>query len=384
VVSALKTRPYTYRPPAWVVLVVGFGAGLFTARTWPVADAAPAAHEAAYRVLNTFAEVYGHLLAEHVDAPTPAELLTGALRGLASAADPYTAWLDIDAVRRFDEDGAGRFAGIGLEVAWRDGRLVAVAAQPKTPAAEAGIRTGDHLASIDGTPTRTLGLEGAIGRLRGVEGTPVVVGLERAGAPPRTVTLVRAEIHVEAVESALLAPGIGLVRLRVFQQDTASQFDDALARLGPLQGLVLDLRDNPGGLLAVAVQVAGRFLSGGQVVIVRERTDENVYHAGASPTWLGPLVVLVNGGTASAAEILAGALQDHHRAQVVGQQTFGKGTVQRLVRLADGSGLKVTVARYFSPEGRAIDGIGLTPDVVLPEDADWTARAQVLLSPPTE
>ena len=158
--------------------------------------------------------------------------------------------------------------------------------------------------------------------------------------------------------------------MRIFQRDTAERLDAALAALAPMKALVLDLRDNPGGLLEEAVAVAGRFLAGGRVVIVRERRDEDVWSASASPTWTGPLVVLVNGGTASAAEILAGALQDQGRARLVGQKTFGKGTVQRLVELSDGSGLKLTVARYFSPAGRAIDGIGLTPEVVVAGDAE--------------
>ncbi len=362
-------------------LALGFGAGVASQHI-AQADAAPALHEAAYQVLNTFAEVYGHLMAEHVDTPDPAVLLTGALRGLAGALDAHTTWLDPAAVQRFHEDGAGRFAGVGLEVAERDGRLVVVAPLPGTPAEAAGLRSGDHIVSIDDLPTRRLGLEGVIAHMRGAEGSVVVLEVERAGAPPMRLTLKRAHITVNPVEFQLLEGGVGYIRLRIFQRDTTDRLDAALAALGPVGGLVLDLRDNPGGLLAQAVEVASRFLAGGQVVIVRARNDEDVWSAGARATYAGPLVVLVNGGTASAAEILAGALQDHQRARLLGAPTFGKGTVQRLVNLSDGSGLKLTIARYFSPHGRPIDGVGLAPERLLATPPEgWIEQARQEVSP---
>lgn len=363
------------------ILALGFAGGIASQHI-PQAAAAPALHEAAYQALNTFAEVYGHLMAEHVDAPEPATLLTGALRGLAGALDPHTVWLDPAAVQRFHEDGAGRFAGVGLEVAERDGRLVVVAPLPGTPAEAAGLRSGDHIVSVDGTPTRRLGLEGVISHLRGTEGTPVVIEVDRVGTARMKLSLKRAHITVNPVEFQTLEGGVGYIRLRIFQRDTAERLDAALAALGPVRGLVLDLRDNPGGLLAQAVEVAGRFVAGGRVVIVRARDDEDVWTAGARATYTGPLVVLVNEGTASAAEILAGALQDHHRARLLGAPTFGKGTVQRLVNLSDGSGLKLTIARYFSPEGRPIDGVGLTPERPLAAPVEgWIEQARQELTP---
>jgi|JI10StandDraft_1071094.scaffolds.fasta_scaffold31355_2 carboxyl-terminal processing protease len=363
------------------ILALGFAGGIASQHI-PQAAAAPALHEAAYQALNTFAEVYGHLMAEHVDAPEPAILLTGALRGLAGALDPHTVWLDPAAVQRFHEDGAGRFAGVGLEVAERDGRLVVVAPLPGTPAEAAGLRSGDHIVSVDGTPTRRLGLEGVISHLRGTEGTPVVIEVDRAGTARMKLSLKRAHITVNPVEFQTLEGGVGYIRLRIFQRDTAERLDAALAALGPVRGLVLDLRDNPGGLLAQAVEVAGRFVAGGRVVIVRARDDEDVWTAGARAAYTGPLVVLVNEGTASAAEILAGALQDHRRARLLGAPTFGKGTVQRLVNLSDGSGLKLTIARYFSPEGRPIDGVGLTPERVLTAPVEgWIEQARQEVKP---
>jgi carboxyl-terminal processing protease len=258
-----------------------------------------------------------------------------------------------------------------VELSARSGRIIVVAPLPDTPASRAGLRRGDALRTIDGEQVATLPLPDVARRLRGPAGSEVTLTWQR-GDDTHTATLARARIHIEPVIAALLPDRVAHIAVRVFQRDTAERLAAAHAALrqqagGALTGVVLDLRDDPGGLLTEAVDVADLFLPGGDVVETRGRHRRRAWRAQRAVTISERLVVLINGGTASAAEIVAGALRDRAHAPLIGTQSFGKGSVQTVFELGDGSGLKLTVARYFTPDGTPIDGIGLTPDVDVPE-----------------
>ena len=345
-------------------LVLGLGLGVVWAQARGPADAVPP-----YRQLDLLAETYGQIREHYVDPVPPATLFRGAVSGMVEALDPHSALLDPAAVAQFHADADGQFAGVGMEVVIQRGWLTVVAPLPGTPASQAGLRPRDRIEAVDGRPTRGQSME-VIGRwLRGPPGTAVQLSVRRAQGRPFTVNITRAIITIDPVEAEDLGDGIALIRLRTFQNDTADALDAAIDQLAP-RGIVLDLRNNPGGLVRAAVAVADRFLDGGPVV-AGGRAENRSWSANAGVFTEAPVVVLVNAGTASAAEIVAGALQDRARATLIGTPTFGKGSIQTLFGLSDGSGIKLTIARYHLPSGRAIQAHGLTPDVRLepPEDA---------------
>ncbi len=329
----------------------------------------------AYRALDVFGEVYGLIRREYVEAVEDQRLVRGALNGMAEALDPHTEVMDADAYARFQDDTDGEYAGIGLELDERDARVQVVLVYPDTPAARAGLRSGDWIAAIDGEATRGWSLDDTVSRLRGQVGTRVVLTVERDAASGLRFELERARIHVEPVVSRLIAPDVALIGVRAFQDGTAAAFVEHVGRLraaagGALGGVVLDLRDNPGGLLDEAVAVADAVLADGEIVRTVGRDQKTLDRFKAErPDALArePLVVLVNAGSASASEIVAGALQDRGRAVLVGTRTFGKGSVQDIFELGDGGALKLTVARYYTPSGRSIQAKGIEPDVVVPE-----------------
>ena len=335
-----------------------------------------------YAQLELFARVLSYVENNYVDEVDSRALIHGALRGMVDTLDPHTVYMPPELFRELKADSAGEFGGLGLELARKDDALVVVAPLDDSPAARAGVMPGDVLVAIDGESTQGMDVSRAAQRLRGRTGEKVRLGLMRQGfSGPREFVLVRDIIRVAALEARLYGH-TGHVRIRNFHERTDAQLQRALERLRaenggePLAGLVLDLRNNPGGLLDQAVAVADRFLAGGLTVVTtrgrgskpqatyrsRERDTEPPY----------PMVVLVNAGSASASEIVAGALQDHHRAVVMGAQTFGKGSVQTLIELQDGSGLKLTVSRYYTPSGRSIQEHGITPDYALGGEAGGT------------
>lgn len=333
---------------------------------------AVAQRDATYRALDIFTEVYGHIGRNYIEEVEPEQLVYTAIHGMVDALDPHSEFLTPDQKAAFRTQTRGRFPGIGMEIDLRDDTLTVITPLPGAPAAAAGIRPGDRLRSIDGHSTRGMTLSEAVRRLRGADGTVVELGIERGDAPPFTVRVERAVVVIEPVEGRLLPDGSAHIRLRAFQHDTEARLRSELERLrgeagGELPGIVLDLRNNPGGLLAQAIAVSDLFLSTGEIVRTRARGGAGRSFE-ASP--LGtlppvPLVAVVNAGTASAAEIVVGALQAHRRAVVVGTPTFGKGSVQTVYDLTDGSGLKLTVAHYFTPDGRSIQARGLAPDVFI-------------------
>jgi carboxyl-terminal processing protease len=325
-----------------------------------------------YRKLDVFSHVLSLIQNNYVEDVDDAKLLYGAIDGMVRTLDPHSTFMDPKAYAALKQETDGEYGGVGLEIATRGDDLVVVSPVDDSPAARAGVAPGDRLLEIDGAQTRGWKDADAVKALMGAPGTKCVIKLARsAWSEPRTFTLVRDVIRVVSVEHRLYDRRYGYVKIKNFQDRTDSYLRKALDALraqagGPLAGVVLDLRHNPGGLLDQAVKVADRFLVEGVILTTKGRDSKHVEveRAHAKDTEPGyPLIVLVDGGTASASEIVAGALQDHGRAVVMGTATFGKGSVQTVIELEDGSGLKLTIARYYTPSGRSIQEKGITPDL---------------------
>lgn len=324
------------------------------------------------REIHRFVAVYNAVKEAYVDPVEDAELMQSAIRGLLLDLDPHSAYLAGEDARAFDESTSGEYGGIGVEVVrLPDGSMRVVAPIDDTPAARAGLRSGDVIIAVDGQPLTPASHEG-MGPLRGPEGTVVTMTITREGEPaPLEVTVEREQIRIASVRSRMLEPGYGYVRISAFQVETANDFQQQVAGLreqGPLRGLVLDLRSNPGGLLTPAVQIADELLDEGRIVSTRGRhpISETEFSATAGDLLDGaPVVVIVDAGSASASEVLAGALGDHGRARIIGSRTFGKGSVQTVLPLDNGDSVKITTARYYTPSGRSIQARGIDPDVVL-------------------
>jgi len=352
--------------------VAGFTASvLLTPRPQP-SVAAPSPPTKGPETFRVFWEVWG-ILHEEYYGPLPPDRdnTYNAIRGLVeSLGDPHTVFADPEHTRLLSEDLSGSFEGIGTYVEMRDGQLVIVSPLPGSPAERAGLRPGDVVVAIDGEPTEGLSLFDAIMRIRGPKGTRVTLTIQRPGEPPFDVELIRARIDVPTVEAEELADGrIGYLRVYEFNQRAPKEVRVALGKLlaNEPEALILDLRDNPGGYLHVAVAVASQFVAD-ELILTERHKDGNIQRHRALPGGLAtdpdlPLVVLVNRGTASASEIVAGAIQDHGRGVLLGERTFGKGSVQVTHTLSDESSLRVTIAHWFTPNGREIHGEGLTPDI---------------------
>ncbi|HKK06552.1 MAG TPA: S41 family peptidase [Gammaproteobacteria bacterium] len=324
--------------------------------------------------LRTFTEVFARIKNDYVEPVDDKTLLENAIRGMISGLDPHSAYLDKSEFQELRIGTSGEFGGLGIEVGMEDGFVKVIAPIDGTPAQKAGIKSGDLIIRLDDTPVKGMSLNDAVSKMRGKEGTKITLTIVREGVDkPFTVTLTRARIKVHSVRSHMLEPGFGYVRISHFQQHTGDDLLKAVAKLkkenkGDLKGLVLDLRNNPGGLLDAAVEVANAFVQHGTIVSVRGRTpDSNLErHASSGDVLHGaPMVVLVNGGSASASEIVAGALQDDKRAVIMGQRTFGKGSVQTILPLGGDTAVKLTTARYYTPSGRSIQAEGITPDIPL-------------------
>jgi len=351
-------------------------AACFLASFWGSAVAAESAKTPAYPRLEIFARALSHIENSYVGNVDQDAIIEGAIRGMLKVLDPHSAYLNAEELRILDSDTQGQFGGVGIEVDVNDGWLTVLHVMANGPAARAGVQVGDRLLSIEDSPARDLSIEDALSRMRGDPGTQVRVQLRRRGVEAAVaVTLVRDMIHIDAVEGRLLPDHVVYVRLRIFQEDSAEQvhrvIDEAVdhaAGDGGVRGILFDLRDNPGGLLSAAVLIADEFLRDGVIVSTRGRggkllRENRASAAGTRPDW--PMVVLVNGYSASASEIVAGALHDQHRAVLVGTRTFGKGSVQNVIDLPDGSAMKLTTALYYTPNGSSIQARGIEPDVVI-------------------
>ncbi len=347
--------------------------------------------------LRAFADVFNAIKQGYVEPVEDKKLVTHAISGMLSGLDPHSAYLDAEAFKELQVGTQGEFGGLGIEVGMEDGLVKVVSPIEDTPAFRAGVQPGDLIVKLDDTPVKGMSLNDAVKRMRGKPKTDITLTIMRKNeARPIVLTLTREVIKVQSVKSKVVEPGYGYVRVAQFQENTASslvQHLDRLSKEGELRGLVLDLRNDPGGLLHGAVGVAAAFLPANAVVVSTDgraddakreyRASPEDYLRGSRDDFLRslppavkelPMVVLVNGGSASASEIVAGALQDHKRAVVMGTQTFGKGSVQTILPLNNNSAIKLTTARYYTPSGRSIQAKGIEPDIIVEESANGSAR----------
>ena len=325
-----------------------------------------------YQELDTFASVLAIVQKNYVEPVTTKKLIDGAISGMLASLDPHSAYLTPDLYRDLEVETRGSFGGLGIEITIKNGALTVVAPIEDTPAYHAGIKAGDQIIKIDDDFTKDMSLTDAVKRMRGPKGSKIRLTLHRNGVPELfTVSLARDVIRIQSVKSKMLPDGYGYIRVTTFQENTGEGVEKAIDEFeakdhGKVKGLVFDLRDNPGGLLNQAVKVSDDFLDGGLIVYTqgREENQQQKYFSHKKKDWVDyPMVVIVNGGSASASEIVAGALQDSKRAVILGTQTFGKGSVQTILPLDDHSALRLTTARYYTPAGRSIQAVGITPDV---------------------
>src|SRR5712671_615309 len=348
--------------------------------------------------LRAFTEVFGAIKTNYVESVEDKKLITEAINGMLTGLDPHSAYLDAEAFKELQVGTQGQFGGLGIEVGMEDGFVKVVSPIEDTPAFRAGIKPGDLIIKLDETPVKGMSLNDAVKKMRGKPNTNITLTISRKGeSAPVVVTLTRAVIRVQSVKSKLIEPGYAWVRVSQFQEQTPENMVKALEGLfkqGPVKGLVLDLRNDPGGLLHGAVAISSAFLPPKSLVVstdgraedakrkffaspedyARGSRGEDILKALPAAVRTVPMVVLVNGGSASASEIVAGALQDHKRAIVIGTQTFGKGSVQTIMPLGNNTAIKLTTARYFTPGGRSIQALGVTPDLIVEDPTDVATR----------
>lgn len=323
-----------------------------------------------YRNIELFTEVLRQIEKSYVEPQEAQKLIHGAIKGMVQSLDPHSSYMTKAEHQDLLMETKGEFTGVGIEITVRDNFLTVVSPIEGSPAYKAGIQAGDKIVKIDGKPTAEMSLPEAVKSIRGEKGTKVNLSIMREGAEkPLEFTVTRDLIPIRSVRSYLLTPDIAYVRISNFQSKTAQDLAAALEKIEQqetLRGLVLDLRNNPGGLLSQAIEVSDLFLESGVIVSTKGRDSSQDLHATAHKDKTErkyPIIVLVNGGSASAAEIVAGALQDHKRAVILGTKTFGKGSVQTIIPLSDGSGIRLTTAKYYTPNGRSIQASGISPDV---------------------
>jgi len=359
------------------VLAVTLLVGVLIGKGWELTGHATEAYEE----LKTFSEVLTQIQKHYVDETKPKDLVHGAIRGMLATLDPHSSYMTPDMYKEVQVETKGEFGGVGIQIGIKENRLAVIAPIEGTPAQKAGIQAGDFITKVNDESTKDLTLMDAVHKMRGPKGTKVNLTIQRDGVTdPLVFTLTRDIIKIESVKSKVLDKSIGYVRMTQFQESTSRDLSKALKQLKEqkLQGTILDLRNNPGGLLTAAVDVSEQFLPAGKLIVYIKgrdgRKDEYVSRAKEQPED-APMIVLVNEGSASASEIVAGALQDWGRAVIIGTQTFGKGSVQTILPLADGSGLRLTTAKYYTPKGRTIQSTGITPDIVVKPKPTVVAKA---------
>jgi carboxyl-terminal processing protease len=349
-------------------LSISIGSGVFAERETKPVSGLPVEE------LRTFSDVFGRIKNDYVEDVEDSEMLNNAIRGMLSGLDPHSSYLDQEQFKELQVGTSGQFGGLGIEVGMEDGFVKVIAPIDDTPAQRAGIEAGDLIIRLDDTPVKGLTLNDAVKIMRGKPGTVLRLTVVREGVDqPLKIDIKRAIIKVKSVKSRMLEDGFGYVRISQFQSKTAENMVDAIEALkkesdGALKGMVLDLRNNPGGVLNGAVAVSDAFLKKGLIVYTEGRVSDSKLRFNATPDDIlntAPMIILVNQGSASASEIVSGALQDHHRAIVVGTPTFGKGSVQTILPLSNGTAVKLTTARYYTPSGRSIQAEGIKPDIEL-------------------
>ncbi len=353
-----------------VVFILGFLIGAHGKRAYPSGNS-----KEIYEYLKTFSDVIDLVKKNYVDDVKDKDIVYSAIKGILESLDPHSSFMTPDMYKDMQTETKGEFGGIGIEITVKDGFPTVITPIEDTPAFKAGVKAGDHIIRIDGKPTKNLSLIDIVKMIRGTKGKPVTLTIMRDGfTAPQEYKVVRDIIVVKSVKFRIIEDNYGYIRITQFQEKTSKDFDNAMKELQqnnkgqPLKGIVLDMRNNPGGLLEQAVEISDKFLSEGTIVSIsgKAREDNNMkFHANKKGDYAGPLVVLVNEGSASASEIVAGALQDYKRAIVVGAKTFGKGSVQTIFPLGDGSAVRLTTAKYFTPKGRSIQAEGITPDITV-------------------
>lgn len=369
------------RKMRWVLLGAAMGAGLtiLTGLTGPFNPSrAIAAASDTYRQLNLFGDVFEKIRSDYVDRPEDAKLIESAINGMLTSLDPHSSYMDAKSFKDMQVQTRGEFGGLGIEVTMEDGQLKVVTPIDDTPASKAGVMSGDIIAAIDDEPVQGLSLNQAVEKMRGAVNTPVRLKIVRKGASdPLEVKIVRDVIRIRSVRMRNEGGDIGYIRITQFNEQTFDGLKKAIEDLNKeipadkLKGYVIDLRNNPGGLLDQAIAVSDAFLERGEIVSTRGRNADETqrFNARSGDLTKGkPVIVLINGGSASASEIVAGALQDHKRATVVGTRSFGKGSVQTIIPLGQNGAIRLTTARYYTPSGRSIQAKGIDPDVqVMPD-----------------
>jgi carboxyl-terminal processing protease len=371
------------RKAALVVTGIAIGAGCATlgqqARSLLGAPAFAAAASDTYRHLSLFGDVFDKVRADYVEKPDEQKLVESAINGMLAGLDPHSSYLDAKGFKDMRTQTEGKFGGLGIEVTQEDGFVKVVTPIDDTPASRAGIMTGDLIGAIDGESVQGMTLNQAVDKMRGAINTPVKLTILRGKDKQKLdVALVRAEIHIKSVRSHKQDDDIGYIRISQFNEETSDGLKTAMAKFqqempgDKFKGYILDLRNNPGGLLDQSIQVVNAFIDKGEIVSTRGRTADETqrYNARAGDLSKGkPVVVLINGGSASASEIVAGALQDHKRATILGTRSFGKGSVQTIIPLGGANGaLRLTTARYYTPSGRSIQAKGIDPDITILQD----------------
>ncbi|MGR9105652.1 MAG: S41 family peptidase [Gammaproteobacteria bacterium] len=324
--------------------------------------------------LRTFTEVFGRIQKDYVEPVSDKKILEDAIRGMLAGLDPHSTYLDEEQYNELKVGTTGQFGGLGIEVGLENGFIKVISPIDDTPAQRAGVKAGDLIIRLDEKPVKGMSLEEAVKIMRGEPGSEITLTIVRESEEqPLTITIARDVIKVKSVKSRLLEDGYGYVRISSFQSRTGENLKENLLELekankGKLKGLVLDLRNNPGGVLNAAVAVSDTFLNDGLIVYTEGRIEDSQYKFRATPNEYlngAPIVVLINAGSASASEIVAGALQDHNRAIIMGEKSFGKGSVQTILPTSNGGAVKLTTARYYTPSGRSIQAEGISPDIVL-------------------
>ncbi|WP_333653896.1 S41 family peptidase [Dissulfurispira sp.] len=362
-----------FRRKRWLFVTVVFSIALIgiVAGRWAVKTVNA---QNGYEELRTFTEVLTLIKKNYVDEVKTKDLVVGAIKGMINSLDPHSSYMTPEALKELQVETKGEFGGLGIHIGIKDGMLTVIAPIEDTPAFKAGIKAGDKILKISGESTKNMGLTDAVSKMRGPKGTSVILTIFREGwKETKDFTIVRDIIKIKSVKSRMLQDGIGYIKITQFQESTGPDLSAALEKLSKegMTSLIIDLRNDPGGLLNSAVEVTEQFLPPKKLVVyTKSKNGEKTeyFTDGEKPYTDIPMVVLVNQGSASASEIVAGALKDWNRAVIIGVQTFGKGSVQSLIPLSDGSGLRLTTAKYYTPKGTSIHGVGITPDIVVKLD----------------
>ena len=355
----------------WLVILLVAAAGIFIGRT---SATIVSAEGQGYEDLKTFTEVLTKVKQNYVEEVKSKDLIYGAIKGMLNSLDPHSSFMTAEAYKEMGVDMKGEFGGLGIQIGIKDNMLTVIAPIEDTPAYKAGIKAGDKIIKINNESARDMAINDAVLKMRGAPKTSVTLSILREGwKDTKDFTIVRDVIKIKSVKSKVLEGNIGYIKLSQFQEQTAADLTTALKKLNEekVKALVLDLRNNPGGLLGSAIDVSDKFLPKGKLVVfIKNKAGERTeYFTENDSSFSLPMIVLVNQGSASASEIVAGAMRDWNRAVILGVQTFGKGSVQTVIPLSDGSGLRLTTAKYYTPKGTSIQSTGITPDIVVKLEA---------------